>query len=194
MSSFFSLISRMKYINRWGLMHNTRQENLSEHSLDVAVIAHALGVIRNKRFGGDVNVERLCLLAAYHDAPEIITGDLPTPIKYYNQTITGAFKEIEKNAADELLCLLPEDLREEYEYIFIPQESDGELWKLVKAADKLSALIKCIEEQNSGNKEFDAAAKSTLAAVESMNLPEADCFLKEFVPAFYLTLDEQRKA
>ncbi len=181
----------MKYINRWSLMRNTINENISEHSLEVAFIAHALALIRNKRFGGNVDPERCALLAMYHDTTEIITGDLPTPIKYYSREIKGAYDEIEKKAEKTLLSYLPDDLREYYEPLFSPTEEEKELWKIVKGADKLSALIKCIEERKMGNSDFASAEKSTLENVRKMGLPEVDVFLDEFIPAYYLTLDEQ---
>ncbi|MBO5448069.1 MAG: 5'-deoxynucleotidase [Ruminococcus sp.] len=190
-SKFFAVISRMKYINRWSLMRNTINENISEHSLEVAFIAHALALIRNKRFGGNVDPERCALLAMYHDTTEIITGDLPTPIKYYSREIKGAYDEIEKKAEKTLLSYLPDDLREYYEPLFSPTEEEKELWKIVKGADKLSALIKCIEERKMGNSDFASAEKSTLENVRKMGLPEVDVFLDEFIPAYYLTLDEQ---
>jgi len=190
-SKFFAVISRMKYINRWALMRNTLTENISEHSLETAFIAHALALIRNKRFGGSVNAERCALLAMYHDTTEIITGDLPTPIKYYSKEIKGAYDEIEDKAKNTLLGYLPDYLREEYVPLLGRTEDDGELWRLVKGADKLSALIKCIEERNMGNSDFASAEKSTLAAIEKMELPEVKVFMEEFIPSYYLTLDEQ---
>jgi len=179
----------MKYINRWALMRNNRTENLSEHSLEVAFIAHALAVIENRRFGGDVNAERAALLAMFHDTPEIITGDLPTPIKYYNMNIKNAYKEIEQNAIDKLVLMIPEDLRPDFESIF--NDEDEKLEEIVKAADKISALIKCVDEISTGNKEFEAAHKSTRKAVEAMSLPSVKVFLNEFLPSFSLSLDEQ---
>lgn len=190
-SKFFAVISRMKYINRWSLMRNTITENISEHSLETAFIAHALALIRNKRFGGNVDPERCALLAMYHDTTEIITGDLPTPVKYYNSDIKGAYDEIEKKAENTLLSYLPDDLREYYEPLLSPTEEEKELWQLVKGADKLSALIKCIEERKMGNADFLSAEKSTLKAVQKMNIPEVKVFLDEFIPAYGLTLDEQ---
>lgn len=190
-SKFFAVVSRMKYINRWSLMRNTITENISEHSLETAFIAHALALIRNKRFGGNVDPERCALLAMYHDTTEIITGDLPTPVKYYNSDIKGAYDEIEKKAEDTLLSYLPDDLREYYEPLLSPTEEEKELWQLVKGADKLSALIKCIEERKMGNADFLSAEKSTLKAVQKMDIPEVKVFLDEFIPAYGLTLDEQ---
>ena len=189
-SHFYAILSRMKNINRWGLMRNTRQENLSEHSLEVAFIAHALAVISNTRFGKDINAEKVAVAAMFHDTSEIITGDLPTPIKYYTPEIKDAYKKIEAIAEDELVNLLPKDLRKNFSPIYHPDETTR---LLIKAADKLSALIKCIEELNMGNREFEAAKKSTVKALEDMKLPEVDVFLDEFIESFYLTLDEQRQ-
>lgn len=190
-SKFFAIISRMKYINRWSLMRNTVTENISEHSLEVAFIAHLLAVLRNKRFGGNVNPERVALLAMYHDTPEIITGDLPTPIKYYNKNIKSAYSEIENNASRQLLSYLPDDIKEEYEPLFYKRESDREHWELVKAADKISALIKCVEEKQMGNKDFSDAESATLKIIKELNVKEADVFLEEFMPSYGLTLDKQ---
>ena len=153
-SKFFAVISRMKYINRWALMRNTINENISEHSLEVAFIAHVLALIRNKRFGGNVSPERCALLAMYHDVTEIITGDLPTPIKYYSHEIKGAYDEIEQKAKNTLVSYLPDDLKEYFEPLFCKTPQEEEAWKLVKAADKLSALIKCLEERQMGNNYF----------------------------------------
>ena len=158
-SKFFAVISRMKYINRWSLMRNTIAENISEHSLETAFIAHALALLRNKRFGGNVNAERCALLAMYHDAAEIITGDLPTPVKYYNKDIKSVYGEIENNANNQLLSYLPEDLESDYRSVFFPDNEDKELMQLVKAADKISALIKCVEERQMGNSDFASAEK-----------------------------------
>lgn len=190
-SKFFAVISRMKYINRWSLMRNTIPENISEHSIETAFIAHALALLRNKRFGGNINAERCALIAIYHDVSEIITGDLPTPVKYYNKDIKSAYGEIENNALDQLLSYLPDDLKEEYSAVFFAGEEDRELWTLVKAADKISALIKCVEERRMGNSDFASAEKSTLEAIHRLNVPEAEVFLEEFMPSYNLTLDEQ---
>lgn len=189
--NFFAIISRMKYIHRWGLMNNTRQENLCEHSIEVAIIAHALATIRNVRFGGSVNPERAALLGIYHDSSEIITGDLPTPIKYYNAEIKKAYKEIERNAQNSLVNMLPGDLKGEYSTIINPVDTDKELLVLVKAADKLSALIKCTEELRFGNKEFTNAEQSTKRSLEKMNIPEVNVFITEMLPSYSLTIDEQ---
>jgi Predicted hydrolases of HD superfamily len=157
-SNFYAMMSRMKYINRWGLMNNTKYENLSEHSLQVAMIAHCLVLIHNKKFGGNLNAERAGILAIFHDTTEIITGDMPTPIKYFNNTIKDAYKEIENAAADRLCSLLPEDFRKDMEEIIKQSGKDDlKLKRFVKAADRFSALIKCIEELRMGNEEFREA-------------------------------------
>lgn len=184
---FYALLSRMKNIYRWGLMRNTRQENLSEHSLEVAIIAHALAVIKNRRCGGSVDPEYIATSALFHDTSEIITGDMPTPIKYYNADIKTAYKNIEAVAEKRLLSLLPDDLRGDYAPLYNPDEQSK---KIIKAADKISALIKCIEETVSGNREFEAAKESTYKAIKDMKMPEADIFLDEFTDSFYLPIDE----
>lgn len=188
--SFFAMMSRLKYINRWALMRNSREENLSEHSLEVAMISHVLCVIGNKRFGKKLNADRAALIGLYHDATEIITGDMPTPVKYFNSSIKSVYKEIEHTACGKLLSILPEDLREEYEEIFEPSNEYNYEKKLVKAADKLSAYIKCLEEKKAGNNEFLQAEKATFKAVQELNLEEAEVFIDEFLPAYMRTLDE----
>lgn len=189
-NNFFAFVSRMKYIDRWALMRNSYTENISEHSLEVSMLAHALCVIGNKRLGKSLDAEKTVLVALYHDASEIITGDMPTPIKYLNKDIKGAFKDIEAQANMRLLDMLPDDLKESYEEILFPKENLAYEMKLVKAADKLSALIKCIEEEKAGNKEFHKAGETLRNSVEAMHLEEADIFMKDFLPAYYLTLDE----
>lgn len=195
MFHFFAKLSRMKYIDRWGLMHNTRKENLSEHSFEAAVLAHALAVLRNERFGGGASPERAALLALFHDATEIITGDMPTPVKYYNGALRKAYAEVEDVARDRLLAQLPTDLQPIYGPLLSEGQSgsqqDQALFPLVKAADKLSALIKCVEERRMGNTEFARAEASLREALQEMNLPEVSCFLTEFLPSYSLTLDEQ---
>ena len=190
--NFFATIARMKYINRWALMRNTREENLSEHSLDVSMIAHALCVIGNVRYGKHLDGEKAALIGIYHDASEIITGDMPTPVKYYNQDIKEAYKSIEDRANKKLLGQLPEDIREAYVDIINKNETKQYEWKLVKAADKLSALIKCMEEEKTGNKEFLKAKETIEKAVEKLgeDLPEVKDFVKEFIPSYAKTLDE----
>jgi len=188
--SFFAMMSRMKLIERWSLMRNSLSENISEHSLEVSILSHALAIISNERLSNHLNAEKAALIGIYHDATEIITGDMPTPIKYYNENIQGAFKAIEEVAAKRLLMMLPEDMRRSYESIFFPQEEEAYLWKLVKAADKLSALIKCIEERKAGNTEFISAENSIKTILNTMKLEEVDIFMKEFLPAYDKTLDE----
>ena len=189
-SHFFAMISRMKYIERWALMRNSIKENLSEHSLEVAMIAHVLATLNNVRLGGSLDADRAALIGLYHDSAEIITGDMPTPIKYYNPQIKEAFHAVEDVAGRRLIALLPEDLQEIYRPIFFKEEEDAYLWKLVKAADKLSALIKCIEEEKTGNREFILAGQAAREKLEEMPLPELKIFLEEFLPAYSLTLDE----
>ncbi|HHU22721.1 MAG TPA: 5'-deoxynucleotidase [Clostridiales bacterium] len=187
--SFFALISRMRYINRWGLMRNSLPENIQEHSHMVAVLAHALAIIRRDIFGKPCDVNACAALALYHDASEILTGDLPTPIKYYSRDIMAAYRKVERIASKRLLNLLPVELRKAYEPLLSP-EVEGDLYPLVKAADKLSAYIKCIEERKAGNNEFLSAEAQTRKLLEDMDLPELKYFLENFIPAFELTLDE----
>lgn len=189
-SNFFALMSRMKYIERWSLMRNSSKENVSEHSMEVAMISHLLAIISNVRLGNSWNVERAAIIGLYHDATEILTGDLPTPIKYANEMIQDAYKEIEAQATKQLLDQLPIDIREVYETIFYQQEDESYLWKLKKAADKISGLIKCVEEEKAGNKEFLHARKTIEQSLLSMQLPEVSIFLAEFLPAYNKTLDE----
>ena len=193
-NSFFAAISRMKYIDRWALMRNSRNESLSEHSMEVAVIAHALCTIGNVRFAKALDAEKAALIGLYHDASEIITGDMPTPVKYYSDEIREAYKKVESIAVYRLLNDLPDDLREAYEGIFKAADSPEELYmrKLVKAADKISAVIKCIEEKNAGNTEFRTALETTRTALNAMaeELPEVEEFIREFLPAYGKTLDE----
>lgn len=189
-SRFYAYLSRMKHIFRWSLMKNSQPESLSVHTLDTAVIAHCLGLLRNLRFGGSCDVNRLVLLALYHDCSEILTGDMPTPIKYYNPEINDAYKKVEAVANEKLVSMLPEDLRGDYRPLLCHENEDKELLRLLKAADKLSALVKCIEEENAGNREFSKAKQSTLRAIEEMRLPEADAFVAEFLPSYGLTVDE----
>ena len=190
MSHFFAYLGRMKFIQRWGLMRNTDQENIMEHSLQVAMIAHGLAVIRNRRFGGAVDPERTATLALFHDASEVITGDLATPIKYFNPEIKSAYRAIEQVAKEKLLALLPDELRKDYASLFFPSEADAEAWELVRAADKLCAYLKCLEEAKAGNGEFAQAEKSIKRSLNGLRLPEVEYFLAEFVPSFTLTLDE----
>jgi 5'-deoxynucleotidase len=180
----------MKLIQRWSLMRNSQTENISEHSLEVSILAHALAIISRERLGKQTNAEKVALIGIYHDAPEIITGDMPTPIKYFNEEIKDAFKNVEMVAAQRLLGMLPDDLRNHYEEYFFPREGDRYEWKLVKAADKLSALIKCIDERKTGNTEFLSAEKSLVQILKDMELEEVNIFMEEFLPAYYKTLDE----
>ena len=187
--NFFAFISRMRYISRWGLMRNTFRENIQEHSHMVAVIAHALAVIRRDVYGGEIDPGLAAAAALYHDAPEILTGDLPTPVKYYNPEIRDAYKQVEEISAQKLLSMLPEDLRPAYAPL-LREDCGAEIQAVVKAADKLSAYIKCVEELKAGNAEFKQAAEQTLEALRGYGLPELDYFLEHFLPAFGLTLDE----
>lgn len=186
--SFFAYIARMRYIGRWGLMRNTVQENIQEHSHMVAVLAHALAVIRRDKFGGTADPGHVAAVALYHDATEIFTGDLPTPVKYANPDIQAAYKAIEQNAADRLTATLPEELRPSFQGLLT--ETDPAVTDLVKAADKLSAYLKCLEELKAGNLEFQSAANQTLEALNEYDLPELTYFMEHFLPAFQLTLDE----
>ncbi len=202
--SFFAFVSRMKYIERWALMRNSRPENLSEHCLDVAMIAHALVTIGNVRYGHSMNADKAAVIGLYHDASEIITGDMPTPVKYYNKDIKTAYKEVERVAEEHIIEMLPEDLKSEYRKVFFSdstaelteEERAEELYmrRLVKAADKISALIKCIEEETSGNMEFRTAKISTEKILSDMaqEMPEVKDFMNDFMPSYGKTLDELR--
>ena len=187
-SHFFAYVSRMRFIQRWALMRNTAQENVQEHSHQVAVLAHALAVIRNEKFGGSVDAGQGAVAALYHDASEIFTGDMPTPIKYDNPAIRKAYKDVEAVAERKLLELLPQELQGVYAPIITGP--GGEAEQLVKAADKLSAYIKCVEELKAGNNEFREAAAQTRKALEEYGLPEVDYFMSTFIDSFSLTLDE----
>ena len=189
MNKFFAFINRMKYIKRWSLMRSIREENIMEHSHQVAVIAHALAIIKNKKFDGTVDVNKVVMLAQYHEVGEVITGDLPTPIKYFNPEIKSAYKDLEKNACEKILNMLPEDLREEYNQYIIPN-TDTQEYLIVKYADRLCAYLKCVEEIKAGNSEFKKARASILSDLKGMKSKEVDYFLKEFAPAYELTLDE----
>ena len=190
-NNFFAMLSRMKYINRWGLMRNTISENIAEHSLDTAIIAHGLAVIGNTYFNKNVNAEHIAVLALFHDTTEIITGDLPTPVKYFAPEIRDAYKEVEKTAAKQLLTGLPDEMSDVYREVLDTDNGDEESWKFVKAADKISALIKCIEEKRMGNTDFEKAEQATLEAIHDLELEEAEYFLDNFLPSYSLTLDEQ---
>ena len=185
---FYAYMARMKLIKRWGLRHNTREENDQEHSLQVAMIAHALAIYKNRRYGGNVDVEKVLLYAIYHEAAEVITGDLASPIKYFNPGIRDAYKAIERMASEKLLDYLPEDFQEDFRELLFPDEESYE-WRIVKAADRISAYVKCLEEYGFGNREFLTAQENVRASVSQMNMPEAEDFMREFAPSFMLPLD-----
>ena len=188
-NEFYALISRMRYITRWGLMRNSFSENIQEHSHMVAVLAHALAVIRRDILGlPGPEPDRCAVGALYHDASEILTGDLPTPVKYFNPEIKAAYKQVEQVSGQRLLSMLPEALRPSYEHLIL--EDDPETLPIIKAADKLSAYIKCVEELKAGNLEFESAQKQTLQALRAMELPELQYFMEQFLPAFSLNLDQ----
>ena len=186
--AFFPMISRMRYIHRWGLMRNTFSENIQEHSHMVAVLAHALAVIQNERFGGQTDPGRVAVAALYHDASEILTGDMPTPIKYDNPELQNAYKQVEASAERRLLDMLPPELRPTFSDVLSPEAH--EIRALVKAADKLSAYLKCVEELKAGNAEFKKAKEQTYAALNQNPLPALGYFMETFLPDFELTLDE----
>ena len=185
---FFAMLSRMRYINRWGLMRNSFAENVQEHSHMVAVLAHGLASIQRDILGQSADPDRCAAAALFHDASEILTGDLPTPIKYYNPAIKQAYKEIEAVSCEKLLSMLPEELRAGYAPLLLESEADVHL--IVKAADKLSAYIKCVEELKAGNAEFESAARQTMQAMQQMHLPCLDWFLAHCLDSFRLNLDE----
>lgn len=187
--SFFAFLSRMRHIYRWSLMRNVASENIQEHSLQAAMIAHALAIIRNKYYNGSTDPEKVALLAIFHDANETITGDLPTPIKYYNPEISRAYKSIEAVSKEKLLSLLPEDLKEEYRKVLF-YDDESEEGKIIKAADRICAYIKCIEELKAGNGEFKKAEQAILKKIEEIDLPEVRYFMDHFIENFRLTLDE----
>ena len=188
-NEFYALMGRMRYITRWGLMRNSFSENIQEHSHQVAVLAHALALIRRDILKLPTPDPDKCAVAAlYHDASEILTGDLPTPIKYYNPDIKDAYKQVERIAGNRLLDMLPQELRASYEHYVL--EDDADLEPFVKGADKLSAHIKCLEEQKAGNTEFDTAARQTWDSMKAMNRPELDWFLEHCLPAFALNIDQ----
>ena len=186
--SFFAYIFRMRYIARWALMRNTRTENVEEHSYEVAVLAHALAAIGREIYRKDIDPDRVAAAALFHDAPEIITGDMPTPIKYYNPELKTAYKQVEAVAQDKLLSMLPPELMSVYEPLV--RESDESVRRYVKGADKLAAWLKCQEEKKAGNTEFDRAADETMAALRGMGMEELDWFLDNLAGAFQLTLDD----
>lgn len=186
---FYAYMDRMKYIKRWQLMRSTREENIMEHSQSVTLLSHALAVIHNEIFGGQADVLKTVLYATYHETSEVMTGDLPTPIKYYNRSIHGAYKDLEKAACEKMTGMLPEKMRESIAPYVLADEESVE-YKLVKAADRLSAYIKCLEELRSGNGEFSKAKKSIEEDLRGRKMPEVDYFFEHFIPSFGLTLDE----
>lgn len=186
---FFAMLSRMKYICRWGLMRSTHAESIAEHSHETAVLAHALALIENTYFGGHVNADRAAVMALYHDSTEVLTGDLPTPVKYHHPALRAAYGEVEHEAADRLRRMLPPELAPALDPLVREQ---GDERAFVKAADKLSALIKCIEERRMGNCDFISAEKTLRASVKALHMPSVDYFLTHFLPAYALTLDEQQ--
>ncbi|MEL6671651.1 MAG: 5'-deoxynucleotidase [Bacteroidota bacterium] len=190
MSHFFAYLSRMRLIQRWSLMFNIHQENVQEHSLQVCMIAHVLAIIHNRVYEGNISPEKVALYAMYHDASEVITGDLPTPIKYHSPKIADAYKEIEEVAHQRLMDMLPEKLQVDFQEIFFPQAEDETYWKFVKAADKISAYLKCLEELKAGNQEFSRAKNVIKQAIDDMDMPEVKYFMRNFTPSFKLTLDE----
>lgn len=187
---FFAMMARMKYIERWALMRNSVKENISEHSMEVAMLAHGLGIIAKEKCGKDIDLDKLTLIGLYHDANEIITGDMPTPVKYHDRQIRDAYKKVEDMANRKLMAQLPDYMKKYYEEILFLQPGDGELWKLVKAADKLSALIKCMEEEKAGNKEFATAYATIYTTLKEMNMEEVSIFIRDFLPSYSKTLDE----
>lgn len=190
MYNFFAYMARMKLIKRWSLMKSVHEENIAEHSAQVAQIAHALALIKNKKFGGSLNADRIATIALYHETSEVLTGDLPTPIKYYNPDIRNAYKAIEGTANEKLISMLPDELRDEYRGLIVT-DSDSYEHILVKAADKISAYVKCIEELRSGNREFVEAERTLRASVEEyFSYDEVKYFCDTFIDSFKKTLDE----
>ena len=190
MRHFFAYLSRMRLIRRWGLMRNTYDENIQEHSLQVVLVAHGLATIRNIYFGGSVNVDRVALLAAYHEAGEVFTGDLPTPIKYFNPEIKQAYVKIEDFAKERLERMLPDEMQAAYHPLLFPQNQEQDLWRIVKAADKICAYLKCVEEIKTGNQEFSKAERAIRKELNLLEMPEVERFMEIFAPSFGLALDE----
>ncbi len=188
MNPFFAYMARLKLIRRWSLMRNTQPENDAEHSLQVAMIAHAIAVTARDRYHRDIDPEHVVTLAVYHDATEVLTGDLPTPVKYHSEELRGAYRTLEDQAAERLVAMLPEELRPSFAPLFTEQDTLAR--RIVKAADRISAYVKCLEEERAGNREFDAAAETVLASIRAIDLPEVQDFMDTCVPAFTLTLDE----
>ena len=189
MYNFYAFMDRMKYIKRWQLMRSVREENIMEHSQQVAMLAHALAVIDNKIFGGSADAEKAALYAVYHECSEVLTGDLPTPIKYFNNNIEGAYKSLEERACDKILNTLPEELRKKKKKSMKPDKTSAE-YAIMKAADRLAAYIKCLEELRSGNREFAKAKQSIEDDLHSRNMPVVEYFFEKFIKSFELTLDE----
>ncbi len=189
-NGFFAMIGRMRYITRWGLMRNNVRESLSEHSFEAAVIAHALAVIGRERFGADTDPGQVAAAALFHDAPEILTGDMPTPVKYNNPDIHKAYKSVEQAAQDSLLSMLPDDIAPTYKALFDFDVTQPAMYRYIKAADKISAYAKCVEERKSGNFEFQSAERQLLKAIEGMDMPEVRVYMEQFAPCFELTLDQ----
>ena len=187
--NFYAYMDRMKYIKRWQLMRSVREENIMEHSQSVAVLAHALAVIHNKLFGGKADVSKTVLYALYHETSEVMTGDLPTPIKYFNRALHGEYKQLERKACEKMLTMLPEELSDELSPYVLSDEDSVE-YKLVKAADRLAAYIKCLEELRSGNAEFTRAKKSIEKDLKERSMPEIEYFFQHFIDGYSLTLDE----
>ena len=190
MDHFFAYLSRMKLISRWSLMQNIRSENVQEHSLQVAVVSHALAVIKNRFFNGDLNPELVALLSLFHDASEVFTGDMPTPAKYFSPEIRDAYKRMEADACQKLLSFLPKDLLPDYLPLLEPQERDRSLWEIIKASDSICAYLKCLEEISAGNREFNRAKTTIEEKITALNLPEVKYFMQNFAPSFSLSLDE----
>ena len=188
MNSFYAYLNRMKHIERWSLMHSTQRENVSEHTQNVSILAHALALIQNTYFSPAVDEYKVLCMALYHECSEVITGDLPTPIKYFNERITSAYKDLEGIANEQLLGKLPDELAAIYRPMLSP-EGDSLERKLVKAADRISAYVKCVEEAGFGNGEFTAARENIRISIREMNMPEAEDFMREFAPSFSLSLD-----
>jgi len=189
-SPFFAYLARLRYIERWGLKRNALRENVMEHSFEVAAIAHALATIRNQLFGGQVNADQIAVAALYHDVSEVFTGDLPSPVKYHSPAIRDAYKAIEAQAQTDLLAMLPTPLQASYRSLLLDQAMSAEQHELIKAADTIAACLKCRSELLAGNGEFKVAAEDIEARLQALRLPEVDYFMREFAPAFELTLDE----
>ncbi len=189
MEKFYAYLDRMKFIKRWQLMRSTREENIMEHSHSVAVLAHALCAIERGVYGGEVDAQKVVLYALYHEVSEVMTGDMPTPVKYFNSSIHGEYAKLEERAVEKIADTLPPEVKGEI-YPFMQADKESAEYKFVKAADKLSAYIKCLEEQRAGNREFGEAEKSIRAALERMEMRSVDYFFEHFIPAFSLTLDE----